>query len=349
MDDSDHEGPSTTWRRRWIGAGAGIVVLLAVAAAWLVRWDRSASNELILFGNIDVREVDIAFNEADRIVAMHVEEGDSVEAGQLLAELDASQLEHLVLEAEAKLAAQRAVVARLEHGSRPEEIQRARAEVAAADAELANARATDKRFQELAQSNAASQQRADDAHAEYLTARSRLDVARENLRLAIEGPRAEDITAARARLRADENALELARHRLVNTKLYAPTAGIVRTRIVEPGAVVLANTPAYTLSMADPVWVRAYLSEVDLGRVFPGMAAEIISDSFPDRPHAGWVGFISPTAEFTPKSVETPELRTSLVYRTRIYARNPDHTLRQGMPVTVRIQLDQTPAPQAAP
>jgi membrane fusion protein YbhG len=331
--------------RRWhLAAAVGIVALVAAGALWFRRPARPTSNELVLYGNVEVREVDVAFNEGDRIVAMHVEEGDPVEAGQLLAELDDSRLEHVVLEAEAKVSAQRAVVARFEVGSRPEEIERARAETAAAQAELADARVTHERLEKLARSDVASQQQLDDARADYLAARARLKIARENLRLAVEGPRSEDIQAARAQLRADENALELARHRLADTKLFAPGASTVRVRIVEPGAVVLPNTPVYTLALADPVWVRAYLSEIDLGRVFPGMKAAIFGDAFPDRPHSGWVGFISPTAEFTPKPVETPDLRTSLVYRTRIYVHNPDHTLRQGMPVTVRLPLDQEPA-----
>jgi HlyD family secretion protein len=319
-------------------------VLLAASAILCARWDDDASSELVLYGNVDVREVDVAFNEGDRIIAMHVEEGDRVEAGQLLAELDSSRLEHAMLEAEAKVAAQRALVTRFEHGSRPEEIARARAEVAVAEADLTAARLVHERLESMAKADAASQQRADDARAAHRAAQARLEVARENLRLAVEGPRSEDTEAARAQLRADEAALALARHRLADTKLYAPAEGTVLTRILEPGAVVLPNTPAYTLALVDPVWVRAYLSEADLGRVFPGMKAEIVSDSFPDQPRSGWVGFISPTAEFTPKPVETPDLRTSLVYRTRIYVLNPDHTLRQGMPVTVHLPLDQTPA-----
>jgi len=314
---------------------------------WFGLRDPKTSTDILLFGNIDVREVDLAFNESDRIVAMHVEEGDPVEAGQLLAELDPSRLEHVVLEAEAKVAAQRAIVARFERGSRPEEIVRAQAEVAAAQAEFADARVTHARLEELAKGDAASRQRADDARAAHLAAEARLKMAQENLRLAVEGPRSEDTEAARAELQADENALALARHRLADTKLYAPADGTVVTRILEPGAVVLPNSPAYTLALADPVWVRTYLSERDLGRVFPGMKAEITNDSFPDRKHEGWVGFISPTAEFTPKPVETPDLRTSLVYRTRIYVRKPDRTLRQGMPVTVRLALD-PPPPTAA-
>jgi HlyD family secretion protein len=346
VDESEQKGPVSAPRHWRIAAAVALVALLAAGAWWFARRDRPPPNQLLLYGNVDVREVDVAFNEGDRIVAMHVEEGDRVEAGQLLAELDDARLEHVVLEAEANVAAQRAVVARFEVGSRPEEIQRARAEVAAAEAELADARVTHERAEKLSRSDAASQQQLDDARAAHLAARARLEVARENLRLAVEGPRSEDVEAARAQLQADQNALELARHRMADTKLFAPAPATVRVRILEPGSVVLPNTPVYTLALSDPVWVRAYLSEPDLGRVFPGMKAWVVSDSFPDQSHAGWVGFVSPTAEFTPKPVETPDLRTSLVYRTRIYVRNPDHTLRQGMPVTVRIPLDQEPTPE---
>jgi HlyD family secretion protein len=247
--DSANPKDSAPPRPRWrpAVAAAGLVVVLAATGILLMHRNEGSSNELVLYGNIDVREVDIAFNEADRIVAMHAEEGDVVEAGWLLAELDASRLEHVVLEAEARVAAQSAVVARLEHGSRPEEIKRARAEVVAAEADLTDARVSHERQDKLAKANIASQQFADDARAAHITSEARLKVATENLRLAIEGPRVEDIEVARALLRVAENALALARHRLADTKLYAPAAGTVMTRILEPGAVVLSNTPAYTL------------------------------------------------------------------------------------------------------
>jgi len=343
LDDSNDGARNKASSRRLIGVAAGLVVLAAAVAALVAHRDENDSSSLVLYGNIEVRQVDLAFNEGDRILAMHVEEGDAVVAGQLLAELDDSLLEHIVLEAEARVAARRALAERFEHGSRPEEIARARAAVAAAEAELADARITHERQEKLVEARAISQQIADDTHAAHLAAQAALEIARENLHLAVEGPRSEDIAVARARLRADENALELAKHRLANTKLYAPAGGTVLIRILEPGAVVLPNSPVYTLALADPVWARAYLSESDLGRVYPGMKAEIVSDSFPDRPHAGWVGFISPTAEFTPKPVETPDLRTSLVYRTRIFVRDPDRTLRQGMPVTIRLPFDPSP------
>ncbi len=122
------------------------------------------------------------------------------------------------------------------------------------------------------------------------------------------------------------------------TKLFAKAHGVIKTRIVEPGAVVLAQAPVYTMALVDPVWVRTYVSERDLGRIRPGMKARVFSDSAPGHAYDGWVGFISPVAEFTPKTVETPELRTSLVYRIRVYVKNAANELRQGMPVTVRLK-----------
>lgn len=330
-------------------AAAALIVLAIIAALVYMRWGRTPSNELVLYGNVDVREVDLAFNESDRVVHMYVEEGDPVEAGKLLAELDAARLEHAMLEAEARVAAQRAVVAELHHGSRPEEIQRARAEVAAAKAQLRDARTTAGRFAQAIKTGAASKKDADDAAAALKTARAALDAAQQNLELAVQGPRVEDIQAAEAQLRADENALELAQHRLADTKLYAPAEGVVLTRVVEPGAVVLPNSPVYTIALTNPVWVRTYASETILGRVYSGMKADITTDSLPDRHYSGWVGFISPTAEFTPKPVQSPELRTSLVYRLRVYVDNPDHTLLQGMPVTVTLLEGEPRQPAGAP
>lgn len=328
-------------RRTIVAALLASVVAAIGLAVWLgVRADENAAiDSLVVYGNVDVRQVDLAFNESDRIVRMYVAEGDRVTSGQLLAELDGDRLEHTVAEAQARVAAQRAVVARLEHGSRPQEIERAHAELAAVEADMREAQRNAERLENLAGKNVASRQAYEDARALYLSTRARAQAARENLRLAVEGPRREDIEAAQEELRAAQNALELAEHRYADTRLHAPAAGTILTRILEPGAVVLPNSPVYTLALSDPVWVRTYVSEPHLGRVIPGTKAEITTDSFPDHVYRGWVGFVSPSAEFTPRSVETPELRTSLVYRVRVYVKDPDDTLRQGMPVTVRLAL----------
>lgn len=325
------------------------VVLVAAAAAGYFYYYRPLQEQpptetgIVLHGNIDIREADLAFNVGGRVESVEVEEGTAVEKGQLLASLDAAIYLAEVDVAEAQVAAQRAVLDRLVAGSRSQEIQKARADVAAIQAELEDALSTLKRTQELAREDFASQQKLDNDRARVAGARARLKAAEQTLALAIQGPRNEEIAEARARLEAQKAALALALQRLDYTKLYAPANGTVKTRIVEPGAVVLAQTPVYVLALTDPVWARTYVAGPDLGRVHPGMKAEVFTDSAPEKAYEGWVGHVSPVAEFTPKTVETREIRSSLVYRVRIYVRNPDKGLRQGMPVTIRLILDAGP------
>jgi HlyD family secretion protein len=325
---------------------AVVLIVLAGGAAGFFYWrsHRPAADRLVLYGNIDIRQVDLSFDNQGRIMQMLVDEGDRVEQGQLLATLDPSRFEDAVGAAEGQLARQRQVVAKLERGSRPQEIEQARAEAAAATATAHDAELVARRRAKLNATDVTSQEEYDNARALAQAARDRLRAAQQALSLAVEGPRVEDIAAAKAQLQADEANLALAQHRLRDTRLHAPEAGTVLTRILEPGAAVLPNTPAYTLALDDPVWVRTYVSETDLGRIFPNMQAEVSTDSFPGRIYQGWVGFISPTAEFTPKPVEAPDLRSALVYRLRVYVKNPDRTLRQGMPVTVTLQLAQPSA-----
>jgi HlyD family secretion protein len=166
--------------------------------------------------------------------------------------------------------------------------------------------------------------------------------AEEELSLAIEGPRREDIAAADATLAALQAAKELAEQRLADTRLRAPATGVIRNRILEPGAMALGGAPVLTMALTNPLWVRAYISEPDLGRVREGMGAEIQTDTHPGKRYKAWVGFISSTAEFTPKTVETTELRTKLVYRTRIFVCDSGQELRLGMPVTVIVKTGQS-------
>jgi HlyD family secretion protein len=299
----------------------------------------------VLYGNVDIRETDLAFNNSEHIDRLLVQEGDRVREGQLVATLHRERLEAEVAAAQARVAARQAAVARLEVGSRPEEVRQARANVAAARARRTDAQATFARIQDLSAKKLASRQELDNAQAALDTARADHEVAQQALALAVEGPRAEDIQEAKALLRADEAQLALAREVLKDTELHAPAAGVIRDRMLEPGDMATPQTPVLTLALTDPVWVRAYAPEVYLGRLAPGMSAAVSTDSYPDKTYPGWIGFISPTAEFTPKNVETPELRTRLVYQVRVHVCNPQDELRLGMPATVSIPLDQ-PKPQ---
>jgi multidrug resistance efflux pump len=327
-----------------------VVALLLVAAAaggWWYLGNPEGPDEsrLVLYGNVDIRETDLAFNNNEHIDRLLVQEGDRVRKGQLVATLHRDRIEAEVAAADARVAAQRAAVARLEVGSRPEEVLQARANVAAARARLSDAQVTFTRTLDLSEKKLISRQALDDTQATLDTARADLDVVQQVLALVVEGPRSEDIEEARALLKASEAQQALAREVLKDTELYAPAAGVIRDRLLEPGEMVSPQTPVLTLALSDPVWVRAYASESYLGRLAPGMSAEVSTDSYPGKTYPGWIGFISPTAEFTPKTVETPELRTRLVYQVRVHVCNPQDELRLGMPATVSIPLDQ-PKPE---
>jgi len=320
-----------------------VLLLFLIGGGWWVfnQSDNADKNQLVLYGNVDIREADLAFNNSEHVDRILVQEGDRVRKNQLLATLHRARVQAEAAVAEAKMVAQRAVVARLEAGSRPEEVRQTRANVAAAKAKLVDMEVIFKRTQKLLKKRVISKQAGDDAQADFDTARANLKVAQEALALAVEGPRMEDIDEARALLKADEAQLVLAQEIVKDTELFAPDDGVIRDRILEPGDMATPQTPVFTLALTNPVWVRTYAPETMLGRLSPGMAAGVSTDSYPGKTYRGWLGFISPTAEFTPKNVETPELRTRLVYQVRVYVCNPQDELRLGMPATVTIRLDQ--------
>ncbi len=328
-----------------------LFVIVAVFGAyrwWLGRSEEATGDRITLYGNVDIREVQLAFTESDHIESILVQEGDKVSRDQVLARLHRTRLQASRDEARAMVTAQEQALARLEAGSRPEEIAKARADVAAAVAQAQATHDTYARQQSVLAKKLTSPETVDLARAAADSAAAQAKAAEATLDLVLAGPRREDIAQARAELEARRASLALAEVRLADTVLSAPAVGIVRDRLLEPGDLATPQSPVLTLAMIDPVWVRTWLPEPDLGKIAPGMKAEIRSDSYPEKAYIGWVGFISPTAEFTPKNVESPELRTRLVYQLRVFACNPAAELRLGMPVTVTIPLGQ-PATGASP
>lgn len=320
-----------------------LVVTCALAAgAYAIFWRNEATlRALTLYGNVDIREVQLAFHDTGRIERMFVQEGDTVHAGQLIAIIDQTRYKAAVENARGQVESQQQVLARLLAGSRPEEILQARANMDALEATLINAKINYRRIKALAETKVVPPQQLDDARRALDAARGNYEAAREAWILAVKGPRVEDIRAARDQLTALEGALALYKREFADTQLYAPSDGVIEDRILEPGDMASPNVPAFTIALTNPLWVRAYVPETWLGKIYLGMKAMVTTDSFPGKIYEGWVGYISPTAEFTPKSVETPELRTQLVYQVRVYVCNPENELRLGMPATVAIDLDQ--------
>jgi HlyD family secretion protein len=264
-----------------------------------------------------------------------------VKRGDLLATLDDVRYAAALAQAKAQMDNQNQTLAKLLAGSRPEEIAQAKATMEALQTTYLNNEASYKRFADLAASNAGTIQQRDDAKAAFESGRQQYEAARQAYLLAVAGPRAEDIAAARAAYQAAQAAVALAQRQFDDTRLYAPSDGVVEDRILEPGDMASPSTPVLTIALPNPLWVRAYAPENELGRIRLGMKASVSADSYPGRAYDGWIGYISPTAEFTPKAVETPELRTALVYQLRVYACDARGELRLGMPATVRIDLTQ--------
>jgi len=327
---------------------AAVAVLAGVG--WFRHNEAPPPNELTLHGNVDIRQVELAFNASGRIAQIRVQEGDRVKAGQVLAALDTGRLRLSRRQAEAQAAVQRQVVARYLAGSRPEEIRQVRAQRDAARVGVADAEAYYRRQSELVARHFISRQQADSAKFALDKARDQLRAAEAALRLAELGPRKEDVAAAQATLAANEAAVAGIQRDLQEGELRAPSDGVIENRILEPGDMASPQKPVFTLALTDPVWVRAWLAEPQLGRVPVGARAWVQTDSHPDKRYRAWVGYVSPSAEFTPKSVETAETRSSLVYQARVFVCAGRGELRQGMPATVTLPLDQAaPARGADP
>ena len=328
-----------------------LVVIVVLGAAGVFFWQRTHNHEppattLTLYGNVDIRQVQLAFNGSDRIDRMLVREGEAVRQGQLLATLDATRLQHNVALLEAQLAAQQQVVARLKAGNRPEEIRKARADAEAARIDADNAERTYRRINELVAQKFVARQQADDAKAAADAAQAKYEAAQATRRPGGAGSRASRMSPPpSATLKANEAALAIARKQLADASLYAPADGVIQDRILEPGDMASPQLSVYTLALTDPIWVRAYVQGPDMGKIHNGMRAEVTTDSYPGKRYRAWLGYISPSAEFTPKSVETTEVRSNLVYQVRVFVCNPQNELRLGMPATVTIALDQ---PQSA-
>lgn len=322
-----------------------ITLLLAIlaAGAWWYRQHAQAPVEFALYGNIDFRQVTLAFNGNGPVTEVLVEEGVQVTQGQVIARLDTSRILPQIDQAAAQMDAQQANLTRLKNGTRPEEIAQARANLVAAEAEAANARLQFERQSALVPRAAASQQTLDNARSAAAVADAKVVATRKALDLLVAGTRIEEIQQADAQLRAAKAQAALLRAQLADTDLRAPVDAVVRSRLIEPGEMASPTRAAFSLVTISPKWVRAYISETQLGQIRPGMKAEMSVDSQPGRTIPGWIGFISSVAEFTPKTVQTEELRTSLVFEVRVFVEDPDNMLRLGMPATVWPRLDEAP------
>jgi HlyD family secretion protein len=319
------------------------VIALAVAAAVFLSaryfGKRGEENVLLLSGNMEVTETNTGFKPTGRIIDLLVVEGQSVRKGDLLARLDNAELASIVGQQRAALQEAGARLAELEAGSRPQEIEQARADVQSQEAELVRIKKDYERSEMLYQNGAIPSAQFDAAKSAFESRVAQLRRAAEQLSLAKEGPRKESIEAAAYQVRQARAQLRVAEEKLNDTLIYAPFSGVILRKNVELGETVAQGTPVYTIGdLANP-WIKVYVKEDKLGLVKLGQKAQVTTDTYRGKVYNGWVSFISSEAEFTPKNVQTQEERVKLVFGVKVLVGNVNNELKPSMPADVRILL----------
>lgn len=325
---------------------AVVLVVIAVFIIGFLAWKYNNKNQkdnvLTLYGNVDIRQISLAFEQSGRIEKLLVQEGDKVKAGQVLAALNTNALQIQAKQAQAQLKAQQEAIVKQEVGARPEEISQAKAQLAFAQAELDKTNKNLQRLQILVSSTdgrAISQQELDYAKSNKDSAEAAVREKQANLELIIKGARQEDREATKAQYEVTKANLDLINYNLTQAELKSPVNAVVRARLQEVGDMTTAQKAVYTLALTDPKWIRVYVNEQDLSSIKMGGTAQVIRDSDPNQPINGKIGYISSVAEFTPKTVQTEEIRTTLVYEVRVYVNDPNDQLKMGQPVTVNVPL----------
>lgn len=324
---------------------------LVLCALGLFGCKKDADDGKILYGNVTDRELQMAFMIPGRIDRIIPEVGTPVKKGDLLATLESARIEEEVAAAKSAVAVAEANVLvakaqreKAERGSREEDIASTAAAMNAIAAKARAAKLEKDRTAKLVKTGAVPEQDADNAEANYLFYTSFHDSLRSFHERLTAGERTEDKEAARAKVKVAEQEvvrakaqLTVAERALKDAKLVAPTDGIIRDRLLEPGELAAPSRPVLSIAATNPKWIRCYVSETNLAKHKLNDKAKVRADGC-EKPFDGWIGYISPTAEFTPKTIETDELRPTLVYETRVYVNDPEGVLKLGAPVVVELQ-----------
>ena len=380
-----------------------VLVAVGIAGALAFRSRSQPDNRILISGNIELTQVNIAFKISGKLIERTVDEGDVVKKGMVVARLDREQLERQLQREQAQLAElqsqltqagttvewtrqsqatdleqrradlslAQARLREMEAGSRPQEIKESSAAVEAARTESERAQKDWDRAQVLFKRDDISALQYDQYRKNAESAASALRQSQERFAMVREGPRKEEIEAARAQVAhaagaikwAEAQKLDVTRKQedlvarradierqraqvaliesqLTDTIATSPIDGVVLVKSANVGEVLAPGTTVVTIGDIDHPWLRGYINEHDLGRVKIGSKAKVSTDSYPGKVYEGRISFISSEAEFTPKQIQTSEERLKLVYRIKIDVDNPQHDLKSNMPADAEIVLE---------
>ncbi len=333
-------------RKMLVVGGAVIIAVLVVVMVMVIRRTPKETDDIKVSGTIETTVTALSFKQPGRVRERLVDEGQKVVAGQVVARLENDEVRQELAGREADLAAAQAALAELQAGSRVEEIAQAEAAVGRLKAESRRAADEYLRSEQLFKRDVVAKRdleqalAARDASAAALrdASAAALREASERLRQVRAGARGETRQQARARLKGAEAVVSLARTRLEETTLLAPKAGIVLSKNIEAGEQVAPGTPVVTIGRLENVWIRGYVPESDLPRIRLGQKARVTVDGLKGRIYEGRLEFFAQEAEFTPKNVQTEKERVRLVYRIKVTVPNPDLVLKPGMPADALIE-----------
>ena len=322
-----------------------LILLSAAIAAGVYFYPRFVKkpepvNQLTLSGNVEAHESLVGFKVEGRIIELPVEEGQQIEQGSLLARLEDADLKQKVRIDEDTVRVRESSLALTLAGTRQQELKATQQSMIDAQADLDEKQLDNDRLQKLFAKDEVSAQDRDLAATALKRADATFKAAQQRYNEALEGNRKEEIAIAQANLKEAGGSLGLSRVNLAYSVLRSPSTGVITVRQAELGEVVAPGTPVVTIADLDHIWLRAYISETDLGRIHWGQDAAITTDTYPGKQYHGRISFIASDAEFTPKSVQTYEERVTLVYRIKIDIDNPNHELKPGMPADAHITLE---------
>jgi len=327
------------------------LALLGLGLATAACAPEAPSNSLRVSGHVEATEIQVSGDVGGRLLELRVAEGDRVAAGDIIARLDTRDVELQIERLRADRAAADAQLRFISSGSRPEEIRQAEAQVDAARADAGAAAADLKaaetdlaRFEGLLAANAGSRKQRDDAQARVDIARERERGARDRVRAAGEvvsrlqaGARPEEIQTARARVAAADAQIAVFDKVRGDAAIATPASGVVTQKLVDAGEAVAPRTPLVVVTDLDHAWANLFVPEPVMPRLALGQAAIVITDAG-DRIE-GTVTYLSPQAEFTPRNVQTADERSKLVYRIKVSVDNSGGILKPGMPVDAELTL----------
>lgn len=317
------------------------LVLIGLAALFASRLSKEPSDQIHVFGNIEVTEVDVSFKLPGKVEKRFVDEGELLYAGQLVAELEKVELLSQKDIGLAKLAQAEANFKEIKTGSLPREIVQAGAKLTDAETDFSRLKDDYTRQEALLRDEVISQREFDVSKSSYRTSEANLKQALDSYELLRGIIQEERVQAAQSQINEASGNLAIANKHLEDASLKSPLSGWVLSKNVESGEVVQAGTPIVTVGNLNDIWFRAYVDETDLGKIKLNQKVRVTTDSYPNKTYEGYISFISKQAEFTPKNVETKKERVKLVYRIKVYLKNPAFELRPGMPAEGVIQLNE--------